>query len=347
MIKILTAGNSHSQKLIGIMDGLPAGIEITKKYIREQLARRRNCIGRSQRQKKEDDNFEIISGLNSEEITTGSPVGILIYNKQKKYNKDFIIRPGHAELSGMLKYGLNSIEDVRERASARETVARTALYSFCLKFISALGIKIKSQVIILDGHKIRNEKEAEDIIEKNEDRSLGGVFEVKADNLPIGLGSFNQQENKLTHLIYSELGSINAIKGVEIGDGFLFAKALKGGDEFEIYNNRILRKTNTAGGIEGGMTNGENLIIRCAVKPVPGIKKGLDSFDYKTKDKAISYSYTSDLTAVFAASIYSEYVLSYILSNSIIQKFGGDSLKEIKERVFKWNKKNKSFFKLK
>ncbi len=337
MLNYLTCGGSHSGKIAGILSGLPSGLKVTYDFISKQLNRRREVPGRGIRQKIEKDDFEVISGLNSKSITDGSPIGIVINNSLRTPKKDFIIRPSHADLPGAIKYDIAPWE-VRERASARETVIRTALFCFTMRFVNELGVSIESKVISLAGEKPPKGKDLKLFFEKlhNEGISVGGIFELKASGLPIGLGSHIRAEEKLTGLIFSSLGSLNAIKGIEIGDGFNFNRKGDGFDEILPQRGFFGYKTNRSGGINGGISNGEDIVIRCIMRPLSGSPKKINSFNYKTLKKAESKSLTSDLSALYPGSIVAEFILSYCLADSFLKKFGGDSMNEIKERVNAW-----------
>jgi len=343
-LRYLTAGESHGKALMGILEGFPSNIPITEKYIALQLKRRRLVPGRSSRQKIETDNFEIISGLYKGK-TTGAPIGLLIHNKKTNsaLSQSASPMPGHADFSAMLKYDISQSALIRERASARETCIRVALGSFALRFIALLGINITSKVTNLASIDLtKNKKSIMSKIEEARKKgdTLGGVFEIKVENLPIGLGSHNQWDEKISADIGRQLLSLNAVKGIEIGEGFKLADMTGSNslDSFELKNNKIQRTSNIAGGIEGGITNGQDIIIHCAIKAVPGIKKGITSINLKTGAKEIICSETSDTTAVFAGAVIAEYLIALEIARHILKKFGGDSFDEIKDRLLLWNK---------
>lgn len=344
MLRYLTAGESHGKTLVGILEGFPSNMPINEKYIALQLKRRRIVQGRSSRQKIETDNFEIISGLYKGK-TTGAPIGLLVPNKKTSslISQSSSPRPGHADFAAMLKYDIHQSALIRERASARETCMRVGLGSFAMRFLQLLGINIKSRVISLASADLNKSNKSitaklEEAAKKGE--TLGGTFEIRVENPPIGLGSHNQWDKKISADIGKQLLSLNAVKGVEIGGGFKLAEmnGLDSIDGFEIENGKICRTSNMAGGIEGGITNGQDIIFRCAMKAVPGIKKGTRSINLKTGSKTLICSDTSDTTAVFAGAVIGEYLTALELSNHILKKFGGDSFDEIKDRLFLWNK---------
>lgn len=339
MLTYLTCGGSHSQKIAGIISGLPSGLKVSKDFISQQLDRRKKAPGRGPRQKIERDDFEIISGLNSMSITDGSPIGIVMSNVSRNLKKDFIIRPSHADLSGAIKYNIQPWE-VRERASARETAIRTALFCFTMRFVNELGVSIESRVISLAGARPPEEKALEAFFRKLHAQgiSAGGIFELKASGVPIGLGSHIRAEERLSGLIFSSLGSLNAIKGIEIGDGFSFDRNGDGFDEILPQEGFWKYKTNRSGGINGGISNGEDIVIRCVVRPLSASSRKINSFNYKSKKKAESSSLTCDISALYPAAIMAEFILSYCLADSFLKKFGGDSMIEIKERLRDWRK---------
>lgn len=337
MLEYLTCGYSHSSKNAGILSGFPSGVKVEKKYIEKQLKRRAESPLRSIRQKLETDSFEIISGLDYKNFTDGSPIGIILTNTVKTFKREQIIRPGHADLPAALKYSIEPWQ-ARERASARETAVRTALFCFTMRLLEDLGIKISSKVISIDA-----EKPSVSLIEKlkKSKNSFGGIFEVKAENIPIGLGSHISAERRLSGKIFSALGSLNAVKGVEIGSGFSFAQKNSSIDEFENDKGFWKYLSNNSGGINAGIANGEPIVLKCAVRPLSGQRESLSSFDFKTRKKAESLSNTSDISCVYPAAVISEFILSYVLAQAIMEKFGGDSFKEISQRVYLWRKKSK------
>jgi len=332
MLRYLTAGESHGKYLSGILEGFPAGIKITQDYIAAQLRRRRQAPGRSARQALETDRFEIISGL-SGNVTTGAPISLLIHNAGRDLPlPSSLPRPGHADLPGMLKYGLMNASLIRERASARETAMRTALGSFALRLHELLDININSTVVSLGnlGAITAQTAAAELLRARRAGDTLGGVFEVTVENLPAGLGSCAQGDRRLSARLAAALMGINGIKGFEVGGGFALASA--GG--IEASGNPDL-----SGGVDGGMTNGRTLILHCAVKPVPGLPGGTPATDLKSFRKKLSVSKTSDITAVFAAAVVGEHAAALELAGALLEKFGGDSFSEIERRVDEWREK--------
>lgn len=332
MLRYLTAGESHGKYLSGILEGFPAGVKITRDYIAGQLRRRRQAPGRSARQARETDSFEIISGL-SGEVTTGAPISLLIPNAGRRLPPPSSLpRPGHADLPGMLKYGLLNAVLIRERASARETAMRVALGSFALRLHELLGIHINSRVVALGGlRQVTAEAAAKELLRaRRAGDTLGGVFELTAENLPAGLGSCVHWDRRLGARLGAALVGINGVKGFELGGGF--GLAASGGIA-------AAADPELSGGLDGGMTNGRALILRCAVKPVPGLPGGALATDLRTFRRKLSASGTSDTTAVFAAAVVGEHAAALELAGALLEKFGGDSFTELERRVKEWRKK--------
>jgi chorismate synthase len=392
-LKFLTAGESHGEALSGIINEYPSGVKIDVDFINNELSRRQRGYGRGGRVKIESDQIKILSGVRKNK-STGSPLSFLIFNKdwqnwqQKLQSEENLLnpRPGHADLNGFLKYRLESIRDVIERSSARETAARVCIGAFSKLILNHLDINIYSYVeqignagFWLVKTKAKNKKLVDNLnilakgdanidqilkdIEKspvrcpdeeisklmieeidkarNEGDSLGGKFKVIACGLPPGMGSFDQWDNRFDARIAAAFMSIPSIKVIEIGEGFL-APFFRG-TEFhdEIYFDDIrgfYRKTNRAGGIEGGMTNGQPVIITASAKPIPTTTKGLKSVNIKTKNMENSLSERSDICAVPSAAVVGEAVLAIEILNTVQKKFGKDSLEEILEAYKNYKK---------
>lgn len=378
MLRFLTSGESHGKALIGILEGIPAGLSLSQDDINRELKRRQGGKGRSVRMKLEDDKAEILSGLRWGK-TIGSPITIRIENKDWLNWKDVMSlelrheglepltspRPGHADLAGAMKYQTYDIRDILERSSARETAMRVALGGVVKRFIDEFGISVGSYVLEIgkvrcelpskrmtspkellrlhenaEGSEVRSpdketSKKMSALIDRAEKdgNSLGGIFEVFAIGLPPGLGSHIQWDRRLDGRLSQALISIQAIKGVEFGLGFSIAGSFGRDVMDEIYykGGTFLRKTNNAGGIEGGMSNGMPLIIRAAMKPIPTQRKPLRSVDIKTKKPITAMYERSDICAVASASVIGEAMVSLILGDCLIEKFGGDSIKETKK----------------
>lgn len=360
MLRFLTGGESHGKCLVGILDGLPAGLRVSCEAINKELSRRQKGFGRGDRMSIERDKVEILSGWRKGK-TIGSPLTLLIKNKDAKI--DILpaltcARPGHADIAGALKFNTKDIRDVLERASARETAMRVAIGAVCKILLKELGIETISHVISIgrvcansegfsiskiksraarslvscaDGY-VEKEMIAEIKRAKNAGDTLGGVFEVITNKLPVGLGSCAHWERRLDTQAAAALMSIPAIKAVEIGEGFV--SAFQRGSEVHdpLYyskDKKFYRTSNRAGGLEGGMTNGEPLVFRCAMKPIATLMKPLESVHIKTKKKAKASVERADVCAVPAASVVGESVIAYILAKAALEKFAGDSLGEL------------------
>lgn len=376
-LKFLTAGESHGKGLLGVLDGMPAGLDISEDYIDAQLSRRQMGHGRGGRMKIEKDHGEIWSGVRHGK-TLGSPVGILVENKDwKNWTKKMSIepvkestkrvtlpRPGHADLAGIQKYGANDIRNILERSSARETTMRVALGSVCRKFIEEFGIEVGSRVVqihdAIDNEPIPKDitpnqlnqradqspvrclnKEIETLMIKAIDNaksngdSVGGIFQVIATGLPYGLGSPMQWDSKLQAKISGMMMSVNAFAGIEIGSGFNKAEKLGSEvhDEIGWDDEKYIRYSNNAGGIEGGMSNAQPILIRMAMKPIATLIKPLRSIDIDSKEKKLAHKERTDSCAVPAASIIAESMLCFVLADTIIEKFGGDSIEQLKAHI--------------
>ncbi|MCU0651029.1 MAG: chorismate synthase, partial [Candidatus Omnitrophica bacterium] len=278
MLRILTAGESHGKGLVAIIEGLPAGLKVDLEFINAQLKRRQMGFGRGARMRIENDKAVILSGIKAGR-TLASPVAIFIENKDfsiEKLHKVVSPRPGHADLAGLLKYGFSDIREVLERASARSTAATVACGAVAQILLRELRISVSSSVISIGGEVSREAKikKIQEAMEKSD--TVGGVFEVKAEGLPPGLGSYVQPDRRLDSRLAGAVMSIPGIKGVEIGLGFGYAQRLGSEVHDPIYYEKgkgIVRSTNNAGGIEGGISNGENIILRACMKPIATLMK--------------------------------------------------------------------------
>ncbi|MFH0877397.1 MAG: chorismate synthase [Candidatus Omnitrophota bacterium] len=335
MLRALTAGESHGRCMIAILEGMPAGLKIDLKSMTIELKRRQMGYGRGERMKIEDDHVEILSGVKNG-LTLGSPIGL--YVKNNDFRIDALIpltqpRPGHADLGGCLKYGHQDIRNVLERASARETVSRVALGAVCKLFLKEFGIAVSSEVVSIGGEKDKKKIEKKiDAAKKNLD-TLGGMFGVTANGVPPGLGSYVAADRRLNARLAYTLASIPAIKAIEFGLGTAYASAMGSRVHDAIYYSKekgYFRKTNNAGGIEGGMSNGEPIEIRCTMKPIATIGKPLDSVDIISKKPVKAAVERYDTCAVAAAGVVAEAVVAFELANAMLEKFGGDSMAEIK-----------------
>lgn len=343
MLRYLTAGESHGKALTAILEGMVANLALSAEDINKDLARRQGGYGRGSRMKIEKDQAEILSGVRNGK-TLGSPISIMIRNLDWENWEDVMtvesgdkvgsevtnLRPGHADLAGVLKYGQTDIRNILERASARETAARVAIGAVARKFLSTFNIIVGSRVLEIGGAKTEKQmKEEIDKAEKDGD-SLGGIFEVTIKNCPPGLGSHVHWDRKLKTKLAAALMSIQAVKGVEIGLGFACA-GLRGSqvhDEIFYSNGKFTHKTNNAGGLEGGMTNGEPIILRAVLKPIATLRKPLQSVDLKTKKAVEAHIERGDVCAVEAAGVIAEAVSAIEIANAMLEKFGGDFIDE-------------------
>jgi chorismate synthase len=374
MLRFLTAGESHGQALVVIVEGLPAGLPITVEEIQEEMARRRLGYGRGPRQRFEVDELTLIGGVRHGR-TLGSPVAIEIKNtewfRSDKWHEEMSPapgvtndpltqpRPGHADLAGMQKYGFTDARDVLERASARETAARVAAGTLAKKFLGTIGVEILSHVVqmgparsksgqlptladlpLIDESPVRCfDKAAEEaMIEEikaaaKEGDSLGGIVEVLAYGVPVGLGSHVHWDRKLDGLLAQAIMSIQAVKGVEIGDGFEVAgrrgSAAHDAISWDPEAGTYRRETTLAGGTEGGMTTGEVLVVRAAMKPLATLNRPtLGTVDVVTKEETVSFKERTDVTAVPAMGVVAETMVALVLATEAQRKFGGDSVDE-------------------
>jgi chorismate synthase len=399
MFEYLTAGESHGPRLTAVIKNLPAGLRVEVEKINDELYRRQQGYGRGNRMKIESDKIIINSGLRHKE-TLGTPLSMTIENKDWQNWLEAMApdkergaevealtnpRPGHADLPGALKYNHRDLRNVLERASARETAARTAVGAVARQFLEEFGVNVYSHVVQIGNLKSENwtdlkaknpesfnEQEAiNNYFEKLDQTplrcgdstkteamknlidswrangdSVGGVFEIVVTGLPVGLGSHVHWDLKLESKLVAQLMGIQAIKGVEIGSGFKGAGLPGSKAHDEIYydlNKGFYRSSNQAGGIEGGMTNGEELIIRLAMKPIPTLAKALHSADIISKKERTAAKERSDVCAVPAASIVGEAVTAIVLAQSTADKFGGDSIKEIKRNYNSYLEQLKKF----
>ena len=369
-MKLTTAGESHGKAVIGIIEGLPSNLKIDIEEINYYLALRQSGYGRGDRQKIEKDAVQIISGVRNL-LTLGSPLSFAVINKDYENWREVIapegcdtqkrrltkVRPGHADLTGVLKYDQTDARNILERASARETAARVVGGSIVRQYLKALGVEIsgyvksvgsvvdphiyafeklpeakKHSLFMLDGAK---EKEAEKLLDKlkADGDTAGGIIEIRVKGLKSGFGSCMQYSTKLDAILCGAIMSVQAIKGVEVGLGFEAAKLEGSKVHDEIYyNGGYFRKTNNAGGIEGGMSNGEEIVLRAAMKPIPTLMKGLNTVDISDNIPAKAAGERSDVAAVCAAEVILESVVAFALADVVSQRLGGDNMREVLER---------------
>jgi chorismate synthase len=375
MLRYLTAGESHGQGLVVIMEGLPAGLEITVEEIQAEMGRRRLGYGRGPRQRFEADELTLIGGVRHGR-TLGSPVAIEIKNSEwfrsDKWHEEMSpapgetkdpltqVRPGHADLAGMQKYGFTDARDVLERASARETAARVAAGAVAKKLLKSINIDVISHVIQMGAARVpssaaRPTPSELDRVDENQVRcfdidaseamiteikaaakegdSLGGVVEVLAFGVPVGLGSHVHWDRKIDAAMAQAVMSIQAVKGVEIGDGFEVAgrrgSAAHDPISWDAEAKQYRRSSTLAGGTEGGMTTGEVVVVRAAMKPLATLNKPtLETVDTETKESGVSFKERTDVTAVPAMGVVAETMVALVLAAEAQRKFGGDSMSE-------------------
>lgn len=335
MLRFLTAGESHGRCMVAILEGMPAGLKLDLKEMNMELKRRQLGYGRGDRMKLEGDNVEILSGVRNG-LTLGSPIGLYVKNNDFRIDELIALtnpRPGHADLVGCLKYGHQDIRNVLERASARETVCRVAVGSVCKLFLKEFDISVSSEVVMIGGETDKERmKKRIDAARKHLD-TVGGSFAVAAKGLPPGVGSYAAADRRLNALLAGAVMSIPAIKAVEVGLGVEYARALGSKVHDAIYyakDKGYFRKTNHAGGIEGGMTNGEPVVLKCTMKPIATIGKPLDSVDIVTKRAVKAAVERYDTCAVEAAAVVAESAVAIVLAQAFLEKFGGDSITETK-----------------
>ncbi len=384
--RFTTAGESHGRGLVGILEGIPAGLPVSAADVDVELKRRMGGYGRGARMKIESDHIEWLSGVRAGE-TLGSPIAMLIWNRDWEHWQDVMApeaddpkggrrrqvtrpRPGHADLAGALKYDRGDARDILERASARETVARVACGAVCKILLRQFDIEIGSHVVELGGvvanvgaqagvnvgaqHAAPLPNRINDIADRSPVRcldpeaeremvaridaakaagdTLGGIVEVIALGVPVGLGSHVSWDTKLDGRLAQALMSIPAVKGVELGLGFEAARR-KGSEVHDEILPGLARATNRAGGTEGGMTTGEPLVVRVAMKPIATLMSPLKTVDLKTGGPAQAQSERSDVTAVPAMGVIAEAMMAIVLVEALLEKFGGDALSELKRNV--------------
>ena len=371
MLRFLTAGESHGESLIAILEGLPAGLEVGSSQINAELAKRQKGYGRGKRMEIESDRVEFFSGLRGGR-TLGSPLAMRIRNRDWENWKDTMDpegrnrearsvtspRPGHADLAGGIKYGHKDLRNILERASARETAARVAVGAVAKALLDRCGVTVGGHVVSIGGSSPSRaefarpmegaaaetspvrcidgsaEKEMVKLIDKavEDGETLGGVFEIKVFDVPVGLGSHVHWDRRLDSDLASAVMSIPAIKGVQIGSGFRGAELPGSAVHDAIFHDKVngfYRETNNAGGIEGGISNGETIILSAAMKPIPTLMSPLGSVHFLSKRKVDAAVERSDVTAVPAACVIGESMVAFVLAKHMCEKFGGDSMDEM------------------
>jgi len=377
MLRFTTAGESHGIALVSILEGMVAGLPLVAADIDIELARRQQGYGRGRRMKIETDRVEILSGVRAGE-TLGSPIAMLIHNRDWKNWQEIMDpapregdperkrqvtrpRPGHVDLSGILKYDRTDARDVLERASARETTARVAAGAICRRFLREFGITLGSHIVHLGGvdakrpekmpsdiNKVADESQLRTLdadaekemiaridAAKSDGNTLGGIAEVICDGVPVGLGSHISWDRKLDGRLAAAIMSIPAVKAVEIGLGVESARR-KGSDvhdeidadERNVKAGRVRRRSNRAGGMEGGISNGEQIVVRASMKPISTLMRPLGTIEMKTREPAQAVAERSDVTAVPAMGVIAEAMTAFVVAQAMLEKFGGDSLGE-------------------
>ncbi len=381
MLRYLTAGESHGPGLVAILEGMPAHVPFLADELSAELSRRRLGYGRGNRMKLERDELEILGGVRHGE-TLGSPVAVLIRNTEwPRWEEEMsphpgqasktltTPRPGHADLVGMQKYDTKDARNILERASARETAARTVVGYACKRLLAGVGVEVLSHVVaigsarsdagvvptpsdlpVVDASPVRAfSGEAEMVAEieaANADRdTLGGVVEVIAYGLPAGIGSHVHWDRRLDSQLAGALMSIQAIKGVEVGDGFTSAtrRGSEAHDEIMREGEQFVRATDRAGGTEGGMTTGQPLRVRVAMKPISTVMKPLRTVDVETKAADTAFRERSDVVAVPAAGVVAEQMVAFVLAREMLQQYGGDTLADFSASVTAYRKRLAEF----
>jgi len=333
-LELATAGESHGPALVAILAGLPAGLVLDKKAIDADLRRRQQGYGRSPRQQIETDEVEVLAGLRHGR-TLGTPLALVVRNRDHKNwtwgmapwppegepvgkgTKPVTLpRPGHADLAGVQKYGLGDVRDALERASARHTAVQVAAGAVAKTLLGHIGVEVRGTAGV--------DEAAIDAARMDKD-TLGGIVEVRATGVPPGLGSYARKEDRLDARLAAALMGIQAVKGMEIGDGFALAR-MRGSEAHDEIGTDKRRTSNRAGGMEGGMSNGEEIVVRAAMKPLPTLMKPLASVDLATGEAATALVERSDVSAVEALAVVAEAAVAWELARAARDKFGGDAL---------------------
>ncbi|MBN2453549.1 MAG: chorismate synthase [Candidatus Omnitrophica bacterium] len=361
MLRYLTSGESHGKALLTILDGIPSGLRIDEAKVNRELCRRMLGYGRGRRMRIEADRVKVLSGLRKA-VTIGSPIALMVDNVDHSIDRLPAVlcpRPGHADLAGAMKYDLNDIRSVLERASARETAARVTVGAVCKALLMEFGIEIASHVVVIGGVEAEIKdlgfKRLVSIAEKSpvrcadpaasklmcaeiedamgEGDTLGGVFEIIVRGAPAGLGSYTQYDRRIEGRLAAAVMSIQAVRGISFGVGFEAARLRGSMVHDEIFYDRkrgFYRTTNNAGGIEGGMTTGEAIVMHAVMKPIATLMKPLSSVNIKTKKAVRASIERADICAVPAAGVVGEAVVAIELAGAMIEKFGGDSIREMR-----------------
>jgi chorismate synthase len=347
-LALTTAGESHGPALVAILTGLPAGLELDRAAIDADLRRRQQGYGRSPRQQIETDEVEVLAGLRHGR-TLGTPLALVVRNRdhrnwtwgmspwtpegepQGKGTKPVTVpRPGHADLAGVMKYGLGDVRDALERASARHTAAAVAAGAVAKTLLRRIGIEVTGTVLEVGGARDGGARRAAVDAARKDRETLGGVVEVRARGVPPGLGSYATKEDRLDARLAAALMGIQAVKGVEIGEGFALAPLRGSGAHDEIVRGEhgLRRETNRAGGVEAGVSNGEEIVARAAMKPLPTLMRPLRTVDLATGEAAEALVERSDTAAVEALAVVAEAAVAFELARAAREKFGGDAVED-------------------
>jgi chorismate synthase len=346
-LRMVSAGESHGPALAAIVTGLPAGLRLDKEAIDADLRRRQQGYGRSPRQKLESDEVEVLSGLRHG-LTLGTPLTLVVRNRDhanwtwgmspwppdgepsgKGAKRVTLPRPGHADLAGVLKYGHDDVRNALERASARHTAVHVAAGAVAKALLGELGIVVEGRPVEVGGATSEEGmREETDAARKDRD-TLGGIVEVVATGVPPGLGSYAEKADRLDARLAAALMGIQAVKGVEIGDGFALARR-RGTEAHDEIDPGLVRRSNHAGGVEAGVSNGEPIVVRAAMKPLPTLMRPLASVDLETGEPAQALVERSDVQAVEALAVVAEAAVAFELARAALEKLGGDAVADVR-----------------
>ena len=342
-LSLTTAGESHGPALVAILTGLPAGLRLDRDAIDADLRRRRSGYGRSPRQKLEDDEVEVLAGLRHG-VTIGSPLALVVRNKDhanwlwgmspwppdgepagKGTAPVTLPRPGHADLAGALKFGHTDVRNALERASARQTAVHVAAGAVAKSLLQEIGVRVTSRVLEIGGEVTEDGRLRATEAARADRDTLGGIAEVVVEGAPPGLGSYAEKGDRLDARLAAAVMGIQAVKGVEIGEGFGLARK-RGSEAHDEIETGLRRSTNRAGGIEGGITNGQPVVVRAAMKPLPTLMRPLRSVDLESGEPGEALVERSDVQAVEALAVVAEAAVAWELARAAREKFGGDAL---------------------
>ena len=343
---LVTSGESHGPALVAILTGLPAGLTLDRESIDADLRRRQQGYGRSPRQQLETDTVDVLAGLRHGR-TIGTPLTLVVWNRDHKNwlwgmspwppegdpsgkgTKPVTLpRPGHADLAGVLKFGHDDVRNSLERASARHTAVHVAAGAVAKALLVAIGVEVRGRPVEIGGQTSDEGMKAATDVARTDRDTLGGIVEVVATGCPPGLGSYAEKSDRLDARLAAALMGIQAVKGVEVGDGFGLAR-VRGSQAHDEIEPCLIRRTNRAGGLEAGMTNGEPVVVRAAMKPLPTLMKPLASVDLETGEAAEALVERSDVQAVEALAVVAEAAVAWELARAACEKFGGDALEDL------------------